>query len=232
MAEGTNISYLVAFVSGILIFFSPCLLPLIPSYIFYITGTSISVISDKNSMEKRKKFRAKVIIHSIAFIIGFSVVFVLLGAGATFLGGLLVRYQPVLKKFAAVLIILFGLIIMGVFRIPFLEKERRITYKAKGISALNSFIIGATFAFAWTPCVGPILGSILAYASSTASMKLGVKLLSVFSLGIAVPFFISALIVNYFLAFIRKLEKFIRWINIIGGVILITFGVFVLAGRI
>ena len=137
-----------------------------------------------------------------------------------------------MKKISAIFIIFFGLLIAGAFKIGFLEKEKKITYRKKGISYLGSLLVGATFAFAWTPCVGPILGSILVYASSTASVKTGFGLLGVFSLGLAVPFFITSLLINSFLLYFKKIKDYIKWINLVAGIILIVFGIIVFIGGI
>lgn len=233
MESSQNVSYLVAFVSGFLIFLSPCILPLIPTYISYLTGVSFKDLTSETIDESQKKrIRILTMLHSVMFIIGFSVIFVLLGTTVSYFGQLLLEYQSILKKVSAVIIIIFGFMISGIMRIGFLEKEKKIEYRKKGVSVLGSLLIGATFALAWTPCVGPILGSILVYASSTSSMKLGVKLLAVFSAGLAVPFFLSSLLVNSFLLYFNKVKNILKWVNIAGGGILILFGILVLTGGI
>ena len=232
MESTSSVSYLVAFVAGFLIFLSPCILPLIPTYISYLTGISFHDLSGEVTREEKKKIRKLTIIHSLMFIIGFSIVFISLGTTVTFMGKALFKFQVILKNIGAVLIILFGLMITGAIKVGFLSKEKRISYKKKNVNYIGSFLVGATFALAWTPCVGPILGSILVYASSTASLKMGIQLLGVFSLGLAVPFFLSALLVNSFLLYFGKIKKYIKWVNIVGGTVLILFGVLILTGGI
>ena len=219
--EGEHLSYIVAFGAGFLTFLSPCLLPLIPSFIAYITGISFS---DLKGAGKRSEVRNKTIVHSLLFIMGFSVIFVLLGLTATLIGKALFQYQKIIRIGGGVLIILFGLYLMGILKLDFLAKERKFTVHAKGASFIGSFLIGVTFAAAWTPCAGPILGSILVLAGTKASVGAGAKLLSVYSLGIAIPFFLTSLLVNSFLANFKKLEKIMGVINIIGGIFLVTVG--------
>ena len=219
-----NISYLVAFVAGFLTYLSPCLLPLVPSFIAYIAGVSFGDLKD---VEKRGEVRKKTVIHSLLFILGFSIVFILLGLTATIIGKTLFQYQNVIRIVGGALIIIFGLYLTGVLKLDFLIKERRINLPIKGATYIGSFLIGVTFAAAWTPCAGPILGSILVMAGTKASLGQGAKLLSVYSLGIALPFFITALVINSFLGYFNKIKKLISAINIIGGVFLIIVGVLV-----
>jgi len=230
MQNPDNISFIIAFFAGTLTFFSPCIMPLIPSYISYLTGISFRELAGENKEENRRKIRAVTALHSLSFIIGFSVVFILLGATATFLGKTLFQYQAVIRKAGGLFIIFFGLVIMGIIKLPFLQKEKKIAYGKKGVSVLGSMLVGVTFAIAWTPCVGPVLGSILIYASATASVKVGIKLLVAFSLGLGLPFFLSGLIINSFLTYIKRIEKYMQKIEIAAGVILILFGVLLLKG--
>ncbi|MDP3791707.1 MAG: cytochrome c biogenesis protein CcdA [Candidatus Omnitrophota bacterium] len=217
-----NISYIVAFAAGLLTYLSPCLLPLIPAFIAYITGVSFQ---DFKNEEKKKILRKKTIIHSLLFIVGFSVVFVLLGLTATFVGKALFQYQKFIRIAGGALIALFGLQLLGLLNFNFLIKERKLPIVAKGASYAGSFLIGVTFAAAWTPCAGPILGSILVLAGTKADMLAGAKLLTAYSLGIAIPFFITAILVNSFLEHFNKFQKAIGVINKIGGVFLIMIGI-------
>ena len=225
-----NVSFIMAFMAGIVTFLSPCVLPLIPAYISYLTGVSFHELSGESTKANRRKIKLLTILHSLGFILGFSIVFVLLGAGITFLGSLLVQYQSLIKRIGGVAVIFLALVIMGVIKIPFMAKEKKLTYRKEGVSALGSILVGATFAAAWTPCVGPILGSILIYASSTASVETGIKLLIAFSMGLGFTFFLAALIVNSLLSYIKKIEKYLKWVTIASGIILITFGIFLLTG--
>lgn len=226
-----NVSFVMAFVAGVLTFLSPCVLPLIPAYISYLTGVSFQEISGEPTKEKRREIKRVAALHALSFIIGFSVVFVILGASVTFIGQIFSQYQPLLKKIGGILIIFFALAIMGVIKIPFLQKEKKFSYRKKSVSLLGSVLVGATFAAAWTPCVGPILGSILVYASGTASMKTGIMLLITFSLGLGLPFFLSAVLINSFLAYFKKMEKYIRWVTVVAGVVLATFGILLITGK-
>lgn len=219
-----NVSYIVAFFAGLLTFLSPCLLPLVPSFLAYITGVSFADLKD---VEKRGAVRKATIINSLLFIAGFSFIFVLLGLTATFVGKLLFQYQKIIRIAGGILIVIFGLYLAGVLKFDFLMKERRLGFKTKGASYLGSFLIGVTFAAAWTPCAGPILGSILVLAGTKTSVTQGAALLTVYSLGVAVPFFVAALAVNSFLGYFNRFRKVISVINIVGGVFLVIVGILV-----
>lgn len=219
-----SISYIVAFAAGLLTYLSPCLLPLIPAFIAYITGVSFS---DLKAEEKKSEIRKKTVIHSLLFIAGFSVIFVLLGLTATFVGKFLFQYQKFIRIAGGILIILFGLQLVGILKLDFLIKERKLNIATKGASYIGSFLIGVTFAAAWTPCAGPIFSSILVLAGTKASVVTGAKLLIVYSLGIAIPFFLTAILISSFIGYSAKLQKVMRWINIAGGIFLIIVGVLV-----
>jgi cytochrome c-type biogenesis protein len=217
-----NISYIVAFVAGLLTYLSPCLLPLIPAFIAYITGVSSQ---DLKSEKQKNLLRKKSIIHSLLFIAGFSLIFVLLGLTATLVGKVLFQYQKFIRIAGGILIMVFGLQLLGILNFDFLAKERKLSIATKGASYVSSFLIGVTFAAAWTPCAGPILGAILVLAGTKNSILIGAKLLTIYSLGIAVPFFITAILINSFLGYFNKFQKVIGIINIIGGVFLIIVGI-------
>jgi len=231
MQNPENISLIMAFAAGILAFLSPCVLPLVPAYLSYLTGVSFRELSGPATPARKREIRLATVFHALCFILGFSIIFVLLGASVTLLGKLLFQYQEALKKIGGVAIIFFGLVIMNVIKIPILSGEKKFSYKKDSISFLGSIVVGAIFAGAWTPCIGPILGSILIYASSAESTKVGIRLLSAFSLGLGLPFLLAALLVNTFLAYIKKIEKYLRWIKIAAGVILIIFGILMITGR-
>ncbi|MDD5427924.1 MAG: cytochrome c biogenesis protein CcdA [Candidatus Omnitrophica bacterium] len=220
-----NISYLVAFTAGFLTFLSPCLLPIIPSFIAYITGISLS---DLNDPAKKDAAKRRSIVHSLLFILGFSIVFILLGLTATVIGKALFQYQKAIQIAGGILIVAFGLYLMGIIKLDFLGKEAKIRVKSEGASYLGSFLIGVTFAAAWTPCAGPILGSILLLAGTKTSIVEGAKLLSVYSLGIALPFFITALLINTFVTYFNKLKKFIGIVNMISGIFLVIVGILIM----
>lgn len=217
-----NISYMVAFTAGILTFLSPCLVPLIPSFIVYITGVSFGDLKDS---EKKSEVRRKAAIHSLLFIAGFSTVFILLGLTATAMGRMLSQYQDIIRIAGGILIIALGLYLLGAFRLGFLDKEKRFNIPVKGATYAGSFLVGVTFAAAWSPCAGPILGSILVLAGTKASVAEGAKLLVAYSLGIGLPFFVTGLSINFFLANFKKFEKIIRVVNIVSGIFLVMVGI-------
>jgi len=219
-----SVSYAVAFIAGVLTFLSPCLLPLIPSFIAYIAGVSFADLGDES---KRGQVMVKAAAHSLLFILGFSIIFVLLGLTATLVGKALYRYQAAIRIAGGVFITLFGFYLTGILKFDFLLKERRFSVAAKGASYLGSFVMGVTFAAAWTPCAGPILGSILALALTKARLAEGAKLLTVYSLGIAVPFFVTGVAVNYFLRVFDRFKKVVSIVNVVGGIFLIVVGVLV-----
>lgn len=225
-----NISFLIAFFAGFLSFLSPCLLPLIPAYISYLTGISFTETPEEMNKERRREIKRITLYHASCFILGFSIIFIALGTGATILGNLLIQHRPLLRKIGGVLIIFFALVIMGIVKIPFLEREKRLSLKKSGVSLFGSVLVGVTFAIAWTPCVGPVLGSILVYASNIQSIKKGITLLVAFSAGLGTPFILSALAINSFFSYIKKFEKYLKRISIVSGVILVIFGILLLKG--
>jgi cytochrome c-type biogenesis protein len=217
-----DVSILAAFVAGVVSFLSPCVLPLVPSYVTFITGVSFDELTAE---DRTGRVRRLTILHSIAFIVGFSIVFISLGATATAAGRFLREYQDVLRQAGGVLIILFGLYLTGLLPIAALSREAKFRMTSKPLGLFGSVLVGITFAAGWTPCIGPILASILLYASTAEKAGTGVLLLSVYSLGLGVPFFLASLGMNTFLAASRKLRASLRIIEIVSGVILIVFGI-------
>jgi len=224
-----DVSFTFAFLAGVLSFLSPCVLPLVPSYVSFITGMSFE---DLTGSADRKKIRNLTITNSLIFIGGFSAVFIALGASSSAAGQLLFRYQDSIRIIGGILIIIFGLFIAGFLKLDFLMRERKLHLAGRPAGYIGTFAIGMTFAAGWTPCIGPILGSILLYASSKGSAIYGIKLLSVYSFGLALPFFISSLAINSFLSYSRKLQKYMRAIMIISGLLLMAFGVILLTNRL
>ena len=222
-----NVSLLVAFSAGLLSFFSPCVLPLIPSYLAFITGVSIEELSQKENL---KQVRKKVVLSSLFFILGFSVIFITLGASATFIGKFLSRHIRLVEIIGGVIIILMGLHFAGFFKIPFLYKERAIHLQKKPLGLLGTLLVGVAFGAGWTPCVGPILGSILALAATTQSMVKGIVLLAVYSAGLGIPFLVAGLILHKFFEYFQSVRKYLRAIEIGGAVLLIIVGVALIAG--
>jgi len=217
-----EISILIAFSAGILSFISPCVLPLVPSYITYITGVSFNELTNAGG---KGKLRWATIFHSLLFIIGFSTIFILMGASASYLGQLLSRYQYWIMKGGGVLIIILGIHFTGIINIPFLQMEKRFEFRKKPLGYLGSFLVGIIFAAGWTPCIGPILSTILIYASTAKSFTTGVLLLTIYSIGLGVPFFLSSLAFNSFLSAFEKIKRYMRVITIISGFFLIIIGI-------
>jgi cytochrome c-type biogenesis protein len=224
-----DVSFSLAFLAGILSFLSPCVLPLVPSYVSFITGISFE---DLTGSTDRKKIRNLTIINSLVFISGFSAVFIALGASSSAVGQILFRYQDWIRIIGGILVIIFGLFIAGFLKLDFLMRDKKIHLRGRPAGYIGTFVIGMTFAAGWTPCIGPILGTILLYASSKGSTVYGLQLLSVYSLGLGLPFFISSLAMNSFLSYSKRLQRYMRVIMIISGMLLIVFGIMLLTNRI
>ncbi len=222
MKQPQDISVFIAFSAGFLSFISPCVLPLVPSYITYITGVSFKELSGGESKAKLKWLTVS---HSMLFIAGFSTIFVLMGASASYLGQLLIQYQSWITKVGGVLIIVLGIHFTGLITIPFLQMERRFELKKKPLGHLGSFLVGVVFAAGWTPCVGPILSTILLYASTTKSSMTGIVLLGFYSLGLGIPFLVASLAFNFFLSAFDKIKRYLRAITIVSGIFLILIGI-------
>jgi cytochrome c-type biogenesis protein len=221
MEASNNISIIGAFVAGLLSFLSPCVLPLIPSYITYITGQSFA---DLQAEHPSHKVRQQTIIHSLLFIAGFTLVFVVLGASATFLGDFLQDHKTAIRRVGGVLIVVFGIHVSGIFDIGVLLAEKKLTLHRKPAGYLGSFIVGIVFAAGWTPCIGPILATILAVAATEGR---GVWLLLTYSMGLAIPFFLAALAMHQFLVFFRRYKRHIRLFEIFTGLLMVVVGVLI-----
>ncbi|MFQ6087671.1 MAG: cytochrome c biogenesis CcdA family protein, partial [Candidatus Methanofastidiosia archaeon] len=217
-----GISFFLAFGYGIISFVSACVLPLIPAYISYISGASFEELSENPSL------KPKVILNSLLFIFGFSIVFISMGATATFLGNFLVRNQNLIRKLAGILIILFGLHMTSFLRIGILDFEKRVHLSKKPKGFLGSLLVGIAFAAGWTPCVGPILGSILTIASTQETIGLGVLLLSSYSLGLAIPFLATAIFMERFLENYKKISENFSKITFVGGMFMLLIGILML----
>ena len=219
-----SISFLLAFLSGLVSFISPCVLPLVPAYISYVVGTTFNEIKTKSKLIILK--------NSLLFVFGFSLVFVILGAGATALGTALINNLNIFTKVMGTFIIIFGFIMAEIIRIPFLEKN--INFLNNNIKAgfLSPFLLGLAFGFGWTPCIGPILGSILAFAALEDTIEKGILLLTAYSLGLSIPFIISALMVTQFLKISKILQKYIIRIKKISGYILMFTGILIITGKL
>jgi cytochrome c-type biogenesis protein len=224
-----DVSFPLAFLAGILSFLSPCVLPLVPSYVSFITGVSFEDLKDST---EGRRVRFLTAMNSLAFICGFSAVFVALGASSSAVGRFLFDYQETIRIAGGILVVIFGLFISGVIRLDFLTRERKFHMSGKPAGYIGSFFVGMTFAAAWTPCIGPILGTILVYASSKGSASYGLRLLAVYSLGLAIPFFLSSLAFNSFLSYSAKIRRYMRIIMAISGLVLIAFGILLLTNNL
>lgn len=219
-----EVTYFGAFIAGLLSFLSPCVLPLIPSYITYITGLSFA---DIQSEHPSHKVRQTSMLHSLAFILGFTVVFVLLGASATFIGSFLNQHAAFLRKAGGILIVLLGVHVTGLVPINMLLGEKRVTIHRKPAGFIGTFLVGIAFAAGWTPCIGPILAAILMVAATEESVYHGIVLLLVYSLGLGIPFFLSSLAMHQFIVAFQRFKKYIRVFEICTGVFLVFVGVLI-----
>jgi len=224
MESTQTLSFMIAFSAGFLSFISPCVLPLVPSYLAYITGLSLDELTSEG---QDRQIRWTTIKNSTLFILGFSTVFILFGASATVAGQLLLTYQEVVRKVGGALVVLLGLYIMGILKLPFLMAEKRIHFRGKPGGDIGTFLVGVAFAAGWTPCVGPILGAILLYASTTESVSQGVWLLTFYSLGLGLPLFVSSLGLNAFLNHSKRIRSYMRTVSLVSGLFLIVVGVMI-----
>jgi len=225
----THISLIAAFSAGLLSFVSPCVLPLVPSYISYITGLSIEQLTDANA---RSQFKKAIVLNALLFIAGFSVVFIAFGASASFIGQILITYQDHIRRVGGVLIVVFGLYLLGILNINVLQMEHRFQFRNRPVGYLGSFLIGIAFAAGWTPCVGPVLGTILLYASTTDSLLNGVLLLTSYSAGLGLPLFLTALGVDRFLAYFKQARTYLWGVSTVSGVLLVIVGVMIYANSL
>jgi cytochrome c-type biogenesis protein len=218
LLSSTDFTGIIAFISGLLSFFSPCILPLVPSYLIFISGITYDDYKELQSM----RYRKIVLIHSLAFIVGFSFVFVTLGVSSSALGSLLSNYQVYVMRIGGFMLIILGLYYLDVIRIPFLNREKVFHLQEKPVGLLGSFIIGITFSLGWTPCVGPALSSILIIASTTADIWEGIYLLGLYSLGLAIPFLISALLFDQLFGLLKKYHSIVKYsMKFLGGLFII-----------
>ena len=225
-----QISYAGALGAGLLSFASPCVLPLIPAYLSFLGGASLDELTAEGGIDK--KISRRVFVSSLAFVIGFGTVFVLLGASATVLSQVIVSNIDVLSKIGGTIIVIFGLHYMGVFRIGFLNFEKRFHIEQKPAGIVGSYILGLAFAFGWTPCVGPILATILMVAAGGDSIWFGASLLSVYAAGLGIPFLIAALAVRPFMAFMGRFKKHMGKVEMTIGILMVVTGVAIFTGSL
>lgn len=226
----SEISYGAALLGGLVSFLSPCVLPLVPGYLCFVAGASLDELAGAEG--PTKAMRAQALTAALAFVLGFSTVFVLLGAGATALTQLIIPHLDTISKIAGGVIVIFGLHYMGLFRIPLLNREARFNPEGERASLISAYIIGLAFAFGWTPCVGPILAAILALAGTTAGVQEGMGLLALYSLGLGVPFLLAALGLGRFMSLMKRLRPHMGKIEKGAGALLVLTGVLIAFGSL
>ena len=216
----------VAFFAGLLSFLSPCVLPLWPSYVSFLTGLNAEQLEEGDP-----RVRRRAIGHALAFVAGFTAVFLALGASATLVGQMFRQYQAEIARIGGALIVLLGLHALGVLPIRFLARERRIRLQDKPVGYVGSWVVGVTFGAGWVPCIGPILGAILTLASVRASLAEGLRLLAVYSLGLAIPFVATAFGLGAFLAWLRRFRRYVRVVEWVSGGLLVAVGLLLVTGK-
>lgn len=228
-----DVSIYMAFAAGLISFLSPCVLPLVPGYISFISGVTFTEIKEKTSTSSVLSGEKRIIvINSLFFVAGFSLVFILLGASATWIGAFLSLKISLMSKIGGLLIIFFGIYKIGLIRPQLFYKEARFDIKDRKFGYAGAMLIGAAFAFGWTPCIGPILGVILTYAGTLKNVNQGVVLLLVYSLGLGVPFLLTAFGINYFLRFFIRIKKYMGILEITSGVIMVILGVMIYSNKL
>jgi cytochrome c-type biogenesis protein len=236
-----NVTLLAAFGAGILSFISPCVLPLVPGYLSYISGLSLDEMRGTGTVSAgagvgvavvaSPAARRQVVLSSLAFIFGFSLVFVALGAAASAIGQFLISQQALFNRIAGAIIIVFGLHTMGVLRIEWLYQEKRVHTSRRPAGLVGAALIGIAFAFGWTPCIGPILAGILALAGTQETVGQGVRLLAVYSLGLGVPFLATALMMNRFFTAMGRIRRHYHKIELVSGALLVAIGLLIFSNK-
>ena len=227
MPEISNIGVLTAFAAGAISFLSPCVLPLVPGYVSYVAGESaVDGEGDRGSLQ-----RLKALALSLYFVLGFSTVFVLLGASATALGQLLLSYRYELNIVSGVVVIIFGVFVTGLWRSSWLARDVRFHAALEGGRPLSAYVLGLAFAFGWTPCIGPILGAILTVSATTTTVGGGVVLLAIYSLGLGVPFLLAALFTDALARRLRHVGRVGRWLQVAAGGAMVLMGVAMVTGQ-
>jgi len=227
LAPVVDVSVWIAFLAGLSSFLSPCVLPLIPGYLSFISGVSIDKLQ---ASENRMAVLKKTVFASLVFILGFSTVFIMLGAGATAIGSVLQQYQHIISKVFSVIILIFGLHFIGVYRLKFMAFEKRVHANVKPLNYISIFLVGMAFAFGWTPCIGPILVTVLSMAGTKETVGQGMLMLSIYSLGLAIPFMLTAIAMNSLLGLFGWVKRHFRLIEIISGSLLIIVAVLMFFG--
>jgi cytochrome c-type biogenesis protein len=218
-----KINIAIAFIGGLLTFFSPCFLPLVPAYLIYITGLSF---------EEVKKARRMTVLHSLLFIVGFTIVFTSLGAAISFAGRFFFAYGDILRVIGGIFVLFLGFYLMRIIKLPFLDVERKINLSSKPAGMAGTVLVGMVFALGWSPCVGPVLAGILVYASQVERVTHGVIMLIAYSLGLGLPLFLFSLAVNYSLSVLKKIQKHIRVVHFICGLFLVLVGLLLITNQL
>ncbi len=221
-----SLNGIIAFSSGILSFFAPCVLPLVPSYLIFISRVTINNFDELKTL----KYRRSMFLHAVIFVLGFSFVFVSLGLSSSMIGYFLSTYQTYILRIGGVILIVMGLFYLNIIKIPLLDQEKIIHLKEKPIGIFGTFFVGVTFSLGWSPCIGPVLSSILIIASTEESLWRGVYLLSMYSLGLAVPFLISAILFNRLLGLLKRYGYVVKYTVKVMGVLLIAIGFLLITG--
>jgi cytochrome c-type biogenesis protein len=221
------VSFPAAFLAGLLSFFSPCVLPLIPAYFTFITGYSLEELTEGNI-----EIRRKVILSTVSYVSGFSLVFILMGASASYLGGFIYKHKDLIRIVGGILIIILGVHLTGILRIRGLEFEKRIHVKKKPLHFRGTFVIGMAFGAGWSPCIGPLLGSILIVAGSQETVSQGMVLLAIYSAGLAIPFIIISVFINFILVFMNRATRALKYVNAAAGVLLILVGLILVTNKL
>ena len=224
--ESIGIGLTAALAAGLLSFLSPCVLPLVPSYLSFVTGLSLEDLEGGGA-----ELRRTALVHSALFVVGFSSIFMALGASATFLGQLLREYQIWIARIGGVIVILFGLHLLGLTPFRWLQRERRLHLEHKPMGYVGSYLVGVTFGAGWTPCIGPILGGILTFAATRQTLGEGVLLLALYSAGLAIPFLLSTVALTWFLSTFRRLKRHMVWVERVSGGLLVVVGFLLLSGQ-
>jgi cytochrome c-type biogenesis protein len=224
-----NVSLAAAFLAGLFSFVSPCVLPIVPGYLCFISGVNVAQFKEGGAP---RDLARRVALSSLFFVLGFSTVFVSLGAAATLIGSLLQEHKRALGMIGGVVIIVLGLHTAGVMRIPWLLSEKRANLQSRPLGLLGAYVVGLAFAFGWTPCIGPILGAILLYASQQETVGQGVVLLSAYSAGLGIPFLLSALAINWFFKGFARLRTRMHAVEVASGVLLVGVGLLLLTDRL
>jgi cytochrome c-type biogenesis protein len=220
--------HLFVAIAGLVSFLSPCVLPLVPPYLGYLGGTTIDQLGSKGEIDAR--LWRRVVLASVFFVLGFTTVFVGFGASASLLGQWIQAHKSQLAVVAGVVVILFGLHFLGVLRVPLLYREARFHVSSQGASFAGAYLMGLAFAFGWTPCIGPVLGTVLSLAASEASLGAGVRLLLVYSLGLGIPFVLAAVAIGPFLGFLKRFRRHLGRVEMAMGLLLVVAGILMLTG--